>query len=303
MSRICLALLLTAACGTSSLDSRGAETDLSAAADGIAAAPTKVEKYYAIRPDPRLCPSPMCGGYFLRELNASSVAEQYVSELDFHPSGLEQKQIDLVLGTEPVRVILRGALGPGDQGTQLLLVTGAFIGMPNVQPAVDTVFSVRVLPIDCATCPTLRATRVNTTKEESAHTLTVKRAARPYVQLDWLEGRVLGAGALVSASIGSPGSVTASAGAAITIDASQVWLQLPDQRSCPAVKPAPCENDAVVRTFMRDADRCVLPDACVKPGACPLFFPACEAGYRLVSWPAAPNGCDAFACDPEFVSP
>lgn len=292
-----------AACGASHEDPPP-PPDLGSSTREVAGAPTKVERYYSIRPDPRACPSPACGGWFLGELNAGSAAEQYVSELDFSPSGLEQKQLDLVRQTPPARVILSGALGPAAQNTRELLVTAAFLGMPNVTPSVDTVYSVTVLPLDCASCPTLRANLLNTQKVESAHTLSVKRAARPFVQVDWLEGRVLGHAALVSAAVSSPPALAATnVPPQRVIDASQVWVKLPEVRACPAVKPAPCVNDTLVSTFSRDAERCLMPGACVKPGPCLLYFPACESGYRLVSWPSAPNGCDAFACDPEFVSP
>jgi hypothetical protein len=54
-------------------------------------------------------------------------------------------------------------------------------------------------------------------------------------------------------------------------------------------------------TYTRDANLCLDFAACAAPRACPDLIPACAFGYTLAAWPAAPNGCPAFACDPSFI--
>src|SRR5581483_8252740 len=44
--------------------------------------------YVALRKDTRACASPMCGGYFVHDLNRTTTTETYVSGLDFTGSGL-----------------------------------------------------------------------------------------------------------------------------------------------------------------------------------------------------------------------
>lgn len=61
-------------------------------------------------------------------------------------------------------------------------------------------------------------------------------------------------------------------------------------------------EDGLTATYTRDANLCLEFDACVAPGICPLYRPACAEGYVLASWPAGPDACPAFACDPAFLT-
>ncbi|MHB8875216.1 MAG: DUF6748 domain-containing protein [Myxococcaceae bacterium] len=301
---VAASLVLAGCAGTpeDSLDPESGNTAL----QGVAAAeplPKPMRKaFYAIEQDPRMCPSPTCGGWWIRELNGPGTTPQYVSTLNFKPSGLDGANIGYVLQAPQEAVIVMGELGPGVGRTVELFVDEAYLGLPGVTPTVDAVYSVTELPLDCVSCPALRANLVNTSTVLSAYSLSVKSAAPPDVQLDWLHGRVLWHHALVSASFLS----TTTSDAAQTIDASQVWIKLADAVGpcppSPASAVVPCA-DGLVPTYTRDQNRCLLFDQCVKPGACPLPFVACQAGYRFASWAVTPNGCDTYACDPGFVAP
>jgi hypothetical protein len=58
-----------------------------------------------------------------------------------------------------------------------------------------------------------------------------------------------------------------------------------------------------VQTFTRTDDRCIVPDACVAPGPCPQYVPACGDGYTLIAYATQPNGCPSFTCDPLWIHP
>jgi hypothetical protein len=163
-----------------------------------------------------------------------------------------------------------------------------------VTPTETTIYAVTAGPLACVNCPNLRASLVNTSKVLSATALSVKRAALPMVQIDWLEGRIFADRALVSANVGA------------NVDSSQVWIRVPDLAGpcppAPATAIAPCSS-GLTQVFTRDANRCIVGAGCLKAGPCPLYLQACSSGYRQVGWPAAPNACSAYACDPEFVAP
>jgi hypothetical protein len=56
-----------------------------------------------------------------------------------------------------------------------------------------------------------------------------------------------------------------------------------------------------IASFERNDDRCVIQIGCVPTAICPLFRPACSAGYTLASW-VGDSGCAQYACDPTFVA-
>lgn len=79
------------------------------AAQELSLAPASRPVYYTVEPDRRLCPSPVCGGYFISAVNrratpcadGSMSASCYVADIDWEAIGLNGSEgAGLVLGTQ-----------------------------------------------------------------------------------------------------------------------------------------------------------------------------------------------------------
>jgi hypothetical protein len=126
----------------------------------------------------------------------------------------------------------------------------------------------------------------------------VASAAVGFVDQAWLTNRVENGGALVAASLQSgqkfPG------GTEKVLDASQVFLRLPESSGpCPMIAAPNCGGSKVL-SHERTADRCVIPTGCVASGICSMMLPSCGEGYTLSTW-MGQQGCNQAACDPTWV--
>ncbi len=65
-----------------------------------------------LRRDLRKCASPLCGGYFVHDVNRVKLTEAYVSGLDFSASDLGDHEQQQVIEAGDGEVVLRGKLGP-----------------------------------------------------------------------------------------------------------------------------------------------------------------------------------------------
>jgi hypothetical protein len=263
--------------------------------------------YVTVRHDQRKCASPKCGGYFVRDVNRST-AERYVSSLDFsHAPDLDDEAKGQVTGAPDGELVLRGKLGPLDakSGTRAFLVYEAYRGMPGRGAAAGDVFfdvTKNDPPHECfaAPCNNLVAHRLNSTKTTS-YTRTDADVGG-FVDAAWLEHRVEDDSAIVAGTIAN-GDVQA-AGPEQVLTASQVFVRLPERLGpCPALAIPNCAASGKVASFVRTPDRCVTFHACVTPGVCALYLPACEDGYSLVSWNGGPHGCEQHACEPTWLEP
>lgn len=275
------AVLLLSGCGATGPDMTVDEVGFQDLASG--------SSYVTLRADLRRCVSPLCGGYWIRPVN-SSVPETYVSGLDL--SGIAAAARDAVTAAPTTELVLRGRLGPREPRfhTAPLVVTEAYRGMPGMEPARGARFY-RMGACANEACVARPAVELNVGVGPVVRAATVSQAAQPLLDQAWLSDRLWAHGAIAAGALGQKG-----------LDASQVYLRLPDPLGpCPVVRLASC--GAQVWTYTRDAERCVLPDRCVTPMMCPMYLPSCGAGYQLESWPAAPGACPRFACDPSFVTP
>lgn len=263
--------------------------------------------YVTLTHDTRKCMSPVCGGYWIKDVNRKTAA-RYVSGLDFGASGLQQEVVDVVLAAPPEELVLRGMLGPVEQvhGTRAFLVSEAYLGMPGMAPAADDVFyqaKDRSPTISClaAPCPNEVATKLNSTAKTYFSGYSVARAAAPFVDQDWLVERVNHHGAVVAAKVVAGQAYPA--GAEQVLDAGQVYLRADAVKGpCPMFKLAACPKGQV-RTYTRNQDLCLLPGACVADGGCPsLQPPHCAAGYDVASWRIDAPSCVHLSCDPGFVN-
>lgn len=263
--------------------------------------------FVTLRHDQRKCMSPMCGGYFVRDVNRKT-AERYVSSLDFaHASDLDPEAVDQVLAAPDGELVLRGKLGPVDAkfGTRQFLVYEAYRGMPGHTPAEgDTFYDVSANdpPHQClvAPCNNLVAHKLNATKTTS-YTRTDADLGG-FIDAAWLQNRVENDDAIVAGTI-EDGAVF-TGGPEQVLGANQVFIRLPERIGpCPALAIPNCAASGKVATFTHSPDRCQVFDKCVTPGVCALFLPSCGDGYSLVSWTGGPHACQQHACEPSFLTP
>lgn len=266
---------------------------------------TRTPAYVTLRRDVRRCIAPLCGGYWIKDVNRSR-AEVYVSALDFSEANLDDATIAKV--HEAAELVIFGRLGPRESqfNTRPLVVLEAYRGLPGVTArTTDGFYSVTTNdpPIQCfaAPCNNDLARRLNSRAAQQSFTgVEVAPVLRGFVDAAWLVGRVERHGALVSAHFEDGQQFPA--GRERLLVTSQIYIRLPDTTGpCPAMPIARCP-EGQVNVFGRNADRCIIPAGCVEPGFCTEAFPVCDEGYTLASWAAAPNGCEAYACDPSFVT-
>lgn len=287
-------LVLVSACGV--VESEVAATPDELDTQGEELSTTK-DTFLLARRDVRRCISPLCGGYWVKDLN-STMMERYVSAFDFSQSlSLPVEEQDKVTGAPDNEVVIFGRLGPKETrfNTRTLLVKDAYRALPgNTVPSTDKFYGVGVTKIACVTtpCANLQFTRLNRTTGHVLGTeVSIENALRTRVQGDWVMERIRTGRAVVA------GHVERSGGN-VVLSASQVYVQLRDQiQSCPRFALPNCSNGKIV-AWTRTANRCTVPVGCTAPGVCAQFFPTCEAGYTLVSWM---NLCPRYACEPEWA--
>lgn len=290
---LAMAVVVLTACGVSeteigteqdTLDTEGAE--LSATS----------RTYVTVQRDFRKCAFPMCSGWYVTDVNRVHPTPRYVYALDFKGSGLTEEQI---AAAQEGKAVLRGKLGDKFQGFYAFLVTDAWVGLPGVEAGAEF-FLVSKVNIQCikAPCPTMKATKLNAGGSTLFDGLTVKDAALPRVDQNWLSSRVTERGAIVTGAFVKGQLISGSYERILS--ASQVFVKLPEEIGpCPLAKMPACAAGKV-RAYVRDSNRCVLPAACVVPGACAAFLPTCADGYTLQSWSGGQFACPVYACDPTF---
>ncbi len=296
-----VAALMLTGCGVSQTEETGPD---SVDTDGSGLSATS-RSYVTFRRDFRKCSAPMCGGFYVTDVNRANPAPKYVTALDFKGSGLGEKVIDEVMAAEQHNVVLRGKLGaPISPGSTLrpFIVSDVFRGMPGVAAvAGQPFFKVESINVNCikAPCPTMKATKLNVGGTTMVDVLGVADASLTLVDQQWLGNRVAEHEAIVAAKVINGQLVSGSFEKVLS--ASQVFVKLPEAAGpCPMVKMPPCPAGKV-RTYERNEDRCVLPSfTCVTGGACAQFVPVCAEGYELQSWTGGNFACTVYACDPLF---
>lgn len=203
---------------------------------------------------------------------------------------LDRDTLDQMAGASDDQLVLRGTFGEERTGPEhadrarTFTAVEAWRAMPDIaaQPGAAYVLVDTVGPVHVAAW-------VDTSRRQAIGWLSVTAASAALVDGGWLSSRVFSHQAIVAGTFDG-----------MTLEASQVYVHLPDA-------PGPCPDLTMVcpgnliTTYERDDNRCLVPTACVRPGICPMYLPACETGYDRAAWPTTPNGCSAFACDPAFV--
>jgi hypothetical protein len=257
----------------------------SSSLDESAATPGKTESVFVtVEAEFDRCePLASCGLAWVREVGTP--ARRWLVLLD--ESGLGSGAVEQMNGAQGGGLVLRGVIGgqDGDDARiRTFAVLDAWRGMPDVEARPESAY-VRVEMRDGQ----LVARLLDGERQHPIRSVSVAGAATPWVSTDWLESRVLSRNALVAGSFDGD-----------TLAASQVFVHLPDSWGPCMALAIRCEP-GTVPTYERDANRCLNPTGCAAPRMCPLFVPACDAGYTLVSWPSQPKACLAYACDPSFI--
>jgi hypothetical protein len=246
----------------------------------------KAPSYVSVRRDERMCPAPLCGGYFIHDLNRMT-PDQYVSSLDVSALGWSDDDRARMIGDfEDDALVLKGTLGPRDEsGQRALLVTEAYRGMPGVRADATHAFYTMSYEDDE---DYYDADKLNTSWSGPCDAVGLDAVQAPLLDRTWLGDKALH-GAIVAGNMDNR-----------RMSASQVFVRLPDRAGpCPYFLVPKCEEGQVL-AYTRTAQRCLVPSQCVTPAICPLFVPTCASGYRRVSW-MSPSACSAHACDPTFV--
>ena len=286
-------------CGVDSTVVEPGGDDLASTSEAGAELSSTSRTYVTLRRDFRKCLAPMCGGYFVQDMNRVNPNEKYVSGLDFSKSGLSVDDIAVVLEAQEDEVVLRGKLGPAEArfNTRPFLVYEAYRGMPGVNATDTTFFTVEDAGIRCvsAPCAAFKAKKLNSTS-----TRMVTGASLALVDETWLAQMVLQTEAIVAAQITEIPSAFGEN--EVMVDASQVFLRVPQQQSCPQARLTQC-TQGTERTWSRREDRCLVPSACVaKSPDCPRASSTpCAPGYTRLKWAAEPDACTEVVCDPSWL--
>lgn len=185
--------------------------------------------YYLVRPDPRLCPSPLCGGAWARRVNrplarcadGTVARECYVAAA----TGVPEKLWSAHAGS----VLVRGRIEPagieGFPGLGRLDAVAAWRPAGPLRPS-GTTFRVVDTGIRCVTTPcySLRADALETGRRRMLSDLDLAGVGAGAGDLRRAERALRGAGALVTGTARRvPDAGPAGAGAVLT--ASQLWLR------------------------------------------------------------------------------
>lgn len=296
-----VAALALGGCGVS--DATLGEAEVAALDD--AALGSSSQSYVVYRRDQRRCPSPLCGGYFVHDVNRVTLREEYVSGLDLGATGLSEEARAAVEAAGDGEVVLRGKLGPVEPQfrTRAFVASEAWQGLPGVTVAEGaTFYRVAAASIQCvvAPCPSMRARKLNSTATALLTQVDVADAARWHVQESWLASRLSSRDGIAAGVVETRPSTVGPAQESV-LDASQVFVRLPERHGpCPQLPQVQCTGGKV-GSLSRTPDRCLVQTACVTPGICPPVVVSCDAGYHAVMWRGGTSGCLQWACDPDAL--
>lgn len=234
--------------------------------------------YLTVTPDLRLCPSPLCGGFFVQAVNQASTtcadgsqqASCYVARADF--GALEAPP-----SFGPGEVVVRGRIAAEDYpgfGNLGLLVAESAWAAATPQPGEGTFFRIRDLGIVCVTAPclSLEARVLNQTATLALSRLDLGAVDAKPEQLEAARAAVERGALLVA---GETGPDPGPAGDGLALIASQLWLPDPTRPRC--LSDADCSA----------GERCNAAEVCLPP-------PECEPGDPC---PAVCTGyCESGAC-------
>jgi hypothetical protein len=250
--------------------------------------------YIVTRPDYRKCMYPLCGGWFVQQVNQADTAcadgakseDCYVSDLDFDALGLDEATLAELSGaTKQGHALVRGHLVAQD--TQFgvigqLVATEGWVGQAQVTPT-GSFYGVQNTGIVCVTypCPTIGQWLLNTTDQDNiaGFDITETGASKESIEAAQAALALKGGTILVA---GTHETITGPAGEGKSLTASEFYLK------ANAAKPdEPCgDNTCGAGEYCCNASCGICaPEggACIQIACEPLCHDVCEEGDALAT--------------------
>jgi hypothetical protein len=282
---------------------QSAASDLAAEENDADIATEHNHHWFTVRGDPRLCPSPLCGGYWVTRVNrpftacanGTQAASCYVSDVDFSASGLSAEQQQKVRSAAG-HLLLRGSIQTREPSPFGVLgvfrAKEAWIGHARATPS-GVFYRARSTSIVCITfpCPIAEVVALNHRSRPAMKIAGVKLggvssdARDGYQQLNTPQG-LLTAGDLVP--------VSGPAGNSYELQSTEYYVPVAPELEldlCGGWSLRTCLPDEFCR-LTDDAD-CGRAD---QGGTCEVRPQACLALYDPVC------GCDGVTYSNECVA-
>jgi Domain of unknown function (DUF6748) len=198
--------------------------------------PNGTATYVRVRPDPRMCPSPMCGGWWVRRVNRDTIVcgngmvspECYAATVDsteLDPTDEQRAMIEhaLARGTALLRArLVHGALAGAPPSVKLdvLSVTEIWLRYGRAQTS-GTVFRIEDNGVRCvrAPCFSLHASVLNTTQHRDVSSLGLAAAGASAAAVRRARAALEATGVIVE------GRVVATGDGGRPLRASAFWLR------------------------------------------------------------------------------
>jgi len=253
-------------------------------------------KFVTAERDLRKCFQGPCGGWFLTDANDPAALPVYVASLTFLTKELEQNA-DQLEGAGPGDLILQGRstgqLAPNFE------VSAAWRALPGGSARKgDLLYQLQDGGESCGGfwCRPKVVFLLNATVGTYVEGFGLE--LQQNVHAPWVSDRVAQGRAMALGNFGKGNSFD-------TFSGSRVFLQLPERRDCPQIKPPSCGAAAATKdpvklaTFTLDENRCLFFAACEEQTVCPVNVvrPSCSAGYLEREFLAAPCACPLLSCD------
>lgn len=209
---------------------------LAGAPSGASESAGGLTSYYLARADPRLCPSPMCGGIWVDLVNTSATicgdgAKQercYTASADLSRLSIDEKgRVQLQRLITERRAVARGklvrGLVEGFPELDTLVVSEVWAASSSLGRAVGVFRRLRDSGIRCVTTPcfSIRAAVLNTARFENVSSVDLSRTGTPRGERRRALDDVAGPGLLAA------GRVARRAGGGRAFVASQFYVRAP----------------------------------------------------------------------------
>ena len=212
------------------------------ATDAVAVTVTNQEfpqwGYYTVRRDFRKCVSPLCGGYFIKQVNLKATPcldgvfrdECYVSAIDWSSLKVSPYQMVRIQNDDGSRLLLRGNIVPvtfpgfGEFGN--LRVKEAFIAATNA-PANGTFVGLKDNGIRCITTPCFSTNQLVLNKPQGSQvsSIDLSQTGATQKQLDAATNEIFGQG-LIAVGVTNTLDNSSSSGGDIQFVASRFYLRV-----------------------------------------------------------------------------
>jgi hypothetical protein len=169
-----------------------------------------LDSYYLARADPRLCPSPMCGGIWVELLNtgATTCGDGYAASADLGRLRVDEKvRVQLQSLVTEGRAVARGrlvrGLVEGFPELDTMVVSEVWTASSSLRRALGVFRRLRDNGVRCvkAPCFSIRAAVLNTSRFENVSTVDLSRTGAPREERRRALEEVAGAGVLAAGRV------------------------------------------------------------------------------------------------------